>query len=109
MNKFVKAGIRLDKIHQRNLKPHYSHLTAVEKRMVKAMEAVEQCEREMRKAEVSGEANWRNTEWGRDLLGRYFKAIQRRDRVREKNGVDFEKAEELLASTKTTRFYGGNY
>jgi hypothetical protein len=109
MTKFIKAGIRLDKIHTRNLKSHYAHLSPTERRLVKTMEVIVQCEKDMSRAELGGDMSWRKEQWGMDLLERYLKAIQRRDRIREKHGIEHDQANELLASTRTVRFSGGSF
>lgn len=67
-------NIRHSKATARIQKPNYKHLTNNQKIYFKACEIVNQCEYEMAKAERFKE-NWRNTDWGQQLLEKYSKAI----------------------------------
>lgn len=105
---FLKANIRLDKIHTRNQKPHYSHLNSQEKTFVKAFELVQQCEKDMGIIERQNK-NWRTTEHGGNLLGIYSKAVDKKIRLSNKLNLSEIKEFALLNSCHTSRFYGGNY
>ena len=109
-DRYLKADLRLAKIAERGLKSHYGHLTGTQKRLVKAMEQVAQCEKEMWSLEtVQRRADWRQTETGQIILERYFRASERAARLRARLGLDPDGARELLASTRTNRFYGGSF
>lgn len=108
-NEFLKANIRLQKIHERNQKPHYSHLNNQQKAFVKAYEAVKQCEIDIAKVERSN-PDWRKTEFGQELLGIYCRAVDRRIRLSNKLNLETEAEEnELYCSCHSSRFYGGSY
>jgi len=105
----LKASIRLQKIHERNQKPHYSHLTPQEKSFVKAYEKVKQCELDMFKIGMSN-PEWRKTEFGGELLGIYSKAIDKKINLSNKLGLETEAEEnELYGSCHNSRFTGGSY
>lgn len=110
MTKFIKAGIRLGKIHERNQKPHYTHLTPPQKRLVKAMEAVHSFEMSIAKEDMDPRnVGWRRTESGTQLVQDYLHATSKVARLREKLGVDIDAADALYASSKTARFSGGSF
>lgn len=108
MANYLKTNIRLEKIRQRNNKPHYNHLAPKEKQFVKAFEQVQQCERDMSKLEMNNK-NWRKTETGQFILEIYLKAVNRKMRLSNQLDLSEEKEKELLASCHTSRFYGGSY
>lgn len=74
-NKLLQ-NIRHSKATAKTHKPSYKYLTNNQKIYFKACETVNQCEYEMAKAERLGE-NWRNTDWGQQLLEKYSKAIDK--------------------------------
>lgn len=105
----LKQKIRLDKIHQRNQRPHYEHLNTQQKAFVKAFEKVQQCEKDMFKMELSS-PDWRITEFGQELLGIYCKAVDRKINLSSKLGLETEAEEnELYGSCHNSRFSGGSY
>jgi hypothetical protein len=107
---FVKANIRLNKIRERNLKPHYNHLTPQQKAFVKAFEAVRQCEIGIGKMDMGNDKNWRRTEFGGLLLEAYSKAIDRKIRLSNELNLETEAQEnELYNSCHNSRFYGGSF
>jgi len=109
MANYLKANIRLQKISERNNKPHYSHLTPQQRAFVKAYEQVQQCERDITRMELYNK-NWRKTEVGQEVLGIYFKAIDRKIKLSNRLNLETEAQEnELLCSCHTSRFYGGSY
>lgn len=108
MANYLKANIRLDKIRERNNKPHYSHLTPKEKSFVKAFEQIQQCEKDMGKLKREDE-NWRKTEIGQHILEVYLKAINKKMKISNQLDLTEEKEYELFNSCYTSRFYGGNY
>jgi len=106
---FLGAKIRLDKIDQRNNKPHYKHLTSQEKIFVKAYEQVYQCEISMARIERLN-PDWRKTEDGMNLLEIYCKAIDKKMKLSDKLGFTTETEEaQLFNSCHTSRFYGGSF
>lgn len=106
---YLKNNIRLQKIHERNQKPHYKHLTAQQKTFVKTYEQVKQCEIEMAKMERFN-PNWRNTDFGQELLEIYSKAVDRKILLSDKLNLETEAEENALySSCHSSRFYGGSY
>ena len=107
---YLKTNIRLQKVHQRNQKPSYKHLSKDQKALVKAQETRERCELEMHKAEVVYNiSNWRDQDWGQQLLEDYWRAGERLSRFSEKLGIETEaEINDLLNSTRG-RFYGGSF
>lgn len=107
---FLKANIRLDKIRERNLKPHYSHLNTQEKSFVKAYETVRQCELEIGRMDRGINKDWRRTDTGSLILETYSKAVDRKIRLSNKLNLDTEAQETALYnSCHNSRFYGGSY
>jgi len=109
MANYLRANIRLDKIRQRNLKPHYSHLNPQEHRLVKALELVRQIEKEIGKKDIGANKDWRKTEAGGLFLERYLKAHDKYMRLSSKLDLTEAQENELLNSCHTSRFYGGSY
>ena len=106
---YAKAAIRLDKIHTRNQKPHYKHLTPQQKALVKAMEAVKQCERDIWHMDKGGGPNWRRTKEGGQLLEVYSKANDKYMKIAEKLDLTEAQENELYNSCHNSRFYGGSF
>lgn len=106
---FLKANIRLDKIHTRNMKPHYKHLTPKQYRFVKAYEAVIQFEKEIWHLDIRRVENWRKTPEGQELLERYLKAVEKKMRLSNKLDLTEKQENELYHSCHTSRFYGGSF
>jgi hypothetical protein len=106
---FLKANIRLDKIRQRNLKPHYNHLTPEQYRLVKSLELVRQFEKDIGKMDGGINKDWRKTEDGGLFLERYLKAHNRYMKLSSKQDLTEAQENELLNSCHNSRFYGGSY
>lgn len=107
-DKYLKANIRLDKIRQRNLKPSYKHLSPDEKKLVKAIEKVDSCEKEIRTLDRQ-DSNWRNTELGSVVLEEYYFATKRKEKVSNKLNLTESEENNLVKSCHTTRFSGGSF
>lgn len=109
-NTFLKAGIRLNKIHERGLKPHYTHLTKEQKGLVKILETLQQIIKDMTSIERR-DKHWRITDFGQDLLERYIKSVDKKFRYCERYSFALSEKEEnaLLMSCHNNRFYGGSF
>lgn len=107
--KYLKANIRFDKIHTRNNKPHYTHLTVEQKKFVKALEQVKQYEKEIGKYDRSSNKEWRKTEAGQILLEQYFYAHEKYMKISSKMGLSELEENQLLNSCHTSRYYGGSF
>ena len=106
----MKADIRLDKIAQRNNKPHYKHLNVEQKRLVKAMEKVKNSEMTMWKEEVVyNNKDWRKEEWAGEFLDTYLWRCDRLSKIKAKLDYDEDKYNAIFESTRTARFYGGSF
>ena len=105
---YLKSNIRMDKISIRNNKPHYKHLDDKQKRFVKVMEKVKQCEMEIGKLDMQI-PNWRKEDYGQQLLQEYMKAVDKQ--IVLSNELDITELEEnrLFTSCHTSRFYGGSF
>jgi len=99
---------RFDKIDARNNKPHYAHLTAQQKTLVKAIEKERLCIRDMAKLERKS-PDWRETDTGQFVLECYSKSIDKQQRYRHILNIDTDAASALHRSAHTSRFYGGSY
>jgi hypothetical protein len=109
MADYSKANIRLNKIRERNLKPHYKHLNPQEKSLVKTIEAVRQYELSIANMDKGSDPNWRKTEFGGQLLEGYLNAHDKYMRLSGKLDLTEVQENELYNSCHNSRFYGGSY
>ena len=54
---YLRTNIRLDKVHTRNNKPHYSHLSKEKYRFVKIFERVKEFEKSIGQMEIGSDKN----------------------------------------------------
>ncbi len=108
-SKFLKAGIRMDKIHSRNNKPHYKHLTKEEYNFVKVFEKIKQFEMDIWRMDNGKEKDWRKNEFGIRLIGEYLKAVDKQIKLSNQLNLTEMEENKLHTSCHTSLFYGGNY
>lgn len=108
ISKIEKAAIRADKIRIRDLKPHYSHLSLAQKKLVKALEMEKIVLKEMTIVERF-DKNWRATESGQQLLIRYSDAVNALKRARNKLDLSENEEQQLLNSTTKSRFANSSF
>ena len=95
-NKLLQ-NIRHYKATSKMQKTNYKHLTNNQKSYFKACESVNQCEYEMAKAERLGE-DWRNTDWGQELLEKYSKVTDKVIKYRNICNMSEEQEQSLRKS-----------